>query len=260
MTEARIRDAQRTRQLLLGAAERLFAERGVDGTSTDDIARASGVNKAMINYHFGGKDGLYTTIVNDLLEAALVELEALPAAALSGEAKLREFVRVFARAHAARTAVSSMILREVMSGGQRMEEPFRIRFLRVFRVLSEILAQGAREGSFRKVSTIEAHLAMMGALTFFFATRPFRERMWNEGKLPFSPITTEEYVAFVEDLVTRGLAPATTPSVTSIPKRERAVRGPRVSAAQSLPRKQRLAQKPSPPRTQKTSRPRRTPR
>ncbi|MFN8547256.1 MAG: TetR family transcriptional regulator [Candidatus Eisenbacteria bacterium] len=246
MTEARIRDAQRTRQLLLDAAERLFAERGVDGTSTDEIARASGVNKAMINYHFGGKDGLYTAIVSDLLETALGELEALPAAPLSGEAKLREFVRVFARAHGARTSVSSMILREVMAGGRRMEEPFRLRFLRVFRVLSEILAQGNREGSFRPVATIEAHLAMMGALTFFFATRQFRERMLTEGKLPFSPISAEEYVAFLEELVTRGLAPS--PSISPTPKRKPAARAKSVARSSK------------PTRTQTKSSPRRTPR
>jgi TetR/AcrR family transcriptional regulator, regulator of cefoperazone and chloramphenicol sensitivity len=45
---ARIRDA----------AMRLFAERGLDGTSIRDIARAAGVSGGLIRHHFGSKDGL----------------------------------------------------------------------------------------------------------------------------------------------------------------------------------------------------------
>jgi AcrR family transcriptional regulator len=45
---ARIRDA----------ALRLFAERGVDGTTVRDIARAAGVSTGLIRHHFGSKEGL----------------------------------------------------------------------------------------------------------------------------------------------------------------------------------------------------------
>ena len=45
---ARIRDA----------AMRLFAERGLDGTSVRDIARAAGVSGGLIRHHFGSKDAL----------------------------------------------------------------------------------------------------------------------------------------------------------------------------------------------------------
>jgi AcrR family transcriptional regulator len=45
---ARIRDA----------ALRLFAERGLDGTTIRDIAREAGVSGGLIRHHFGSKDGL----------------------------------------------------------------------------------------------------------------------------------------------------------------------------------------------------------
>lgn len=49
----------RTREKLMGAAEQLFAERGVEAVSIRDIAAAAGVNSALIAYHFGGKEELF---------------------------------------------------------------------------------------------------------------------------------------------------------------------------------------------------------
>jgi len=48
-----------TRERLLEAAERLFAEKGFAATSVRDITAAAASNVAAINYHFGGKHNLY---------------------------------------------------------------------------------------------------------------------------------------------------------------------------------------------------------
>ena len=47
---------------LLGAAEQLFAEKGYEGTSVRDITATAGCNVAAVNYHFGGKENLYTEV------------------------------------------------------------------------------------------------------------------------------------------------------------------------------------------------------
>ena len=57
------RDAQATRAALIAAGTRLFAERGFAESSVEQIAKQAGVNKALINYHFGGKRGLLTAII-----------------------------------------------------------------------------------------------------------------------------------------------------------------------------------------------------
>ncbi|MGA8117172.1 MAG: TetR family transcriptional regulator [Actinocatenispora sp.] len=57
--EARLRDAERSRRLLLDAGLHEFADKGYAGARVQDIADRAGVNKQLINYYFGGKDGLY---------------------------------------------------------------------------------------------------------------------------------------------------------------------------------------------------------
>ena len=44
-----------TKDAVFDSAAMLFANRGFDGVSVDDIARDAGVNKAMIYYHFADK-------------------------------------------------------------------------------------------------------------------------------------------------------------------------------------------------------------
>jgi len=58
----RQRDAERSRQALLDAALDEFSERGYAGARVADIARRAGVNKQLINYYFGSKEGLYLAV------------------------------------------------------------------------------------------------------------------------------------------------------------------------------------------------------
>src|SRR5690348_5605068 len=52
-----------TRDVLVAAARRMFAEKGYDKTSVRDIAAAAGVDPAMIRHYFGGKANLFRATV-----------------------------------------------------------------------------------------------------------------------------------------------------------------------------------------------------
>ena len=61
--EERRRDADRTREALLDAALAEFGAKGLAGARVSEIAARAGVNKQLISYYFGGKDGLYNAIL-----------------------------------------------------------------------------------------------------------------------------------------------------------------------------------------------------
>jgi AcrR family transcriptional regulator len=84
-----------TRERIMKAAERLFAERGYDATSIRAIVAKARVNQAAINYHFDGKDGLYREVLRAAFRA-LTEQQLEHAddmKAMSREAALAEFIR-----------------------------------------------------------------------------------------------------------------------------------------------------------------------
>ena len=59
------------RQQLIEIAKSLFAERGYDGTSIEEIALRANVSKPVVYEHFGGKEGLYAVVVDREMSALL---------------------------------------------------------------------------------------------------------------------------------------------------------------------------------------------
>ncbi len=78
--------ARQRREQLVGVARALFAEKGFEGTSVEEIALRADVSKPVVYEHFGGKEGLYAVIVDR-------EVEAL-SGALSGALESRAHPRV----------------------------------------------------------------------------------------------------------------------------------------------------------------------
>lgn len=59
----RERRVEHTRNLLLDAAEKAFAERGLGGAALEDIADSAGYTRGAIYAHFGGKEELFLAVI-----------------------------------------------------------------------------------------------------------------------------------------------------------------------------------------------------
>lgn len=65
MTQA---DKLKTKEVILQEARLLFSQHGFNGTSVRMIAEKSKVNLAAINYHFGSKEGLYWSVIDEAMD------------------------------------------------------------------------------------------------------------------------------------------------------------------------------------------------
>jgi AcrR family transcriptional regulator len=108
------------RERILQAADTLFGRAGFDATTTREIAERSGVNKALIHYHFKSKEGLLGSLLDHYYE----QLAQTVQQALSGEADLRErmhrLLDTYVDFLADNLNFARMVQREA-SGGQHME-------------------------------------------------------------------------------------------------------------------------------------------
>jgi AcrR family transcriptional regulator len=89
-----IRDAERTRQALLAAAEIEFSTKGLAGARVDVIAEQASANKRMLYYYFGSKDELYLAVLErayDAMRKAERELNLTNLAPLKAIKTLVEF-------------------------------------------------------------------------------------------------------------------------------------------------------------------------
>jgi TetR/AcrR family transcriptional regulator len=74
----RVRDPEGTRRKILAAALQEFVALGIDGARVDAIADRARVNKQLLYYYFGSKDGLFRAVLRERLserapEAALAD-------------------------------------------------------------------------------------------------------------------------------------------------------------------------------------------
>ena len=69
MEARRKRNAERSRETILLAAEAVFAERGYDGTGVRDIAASAGLSRATPTYFFGSKRALYEAVLRRATDA-----------------------------------------------------------------------------------------------------------------------------------------------------------------------------------------------
>lgn len=94
-----MKQGKSTRERILDTAERLFAERGFDGTSLRAITAAAEVNLAAVNYHFRSKNDLVHEVLSRRLAPInarrLALLDACEVEAGSGAVSLEKVVRVF---------------------------------------------------------------------------------------------------------------------------------------------------------------------
>ena len=88
---------QETRARVLNAAARLFAERGFPRVTVRDICKKARANVAAVNYHFGGKEGLYHAVMRMAIETMQATTDEAQTAGrgLSPEERLRAYVSVF---------------------------------------------------------------------------------------------------------------------------------------------------------------------
>src|SRR4029079_15519697 len=86
-----------TRERLLEAAQRLFAQQGVKRVTVREICRAAGANVAAVNYHFGDKFGLYRQVLQGAIAAMRETNEAAREAGQGQppEEELRRYIGVF---------------------------------------------------------------------------------------------------------------------------------------------------------------------
>jgi len=86
-----------TRERLIEAAEKLFAQQGFKRVTVRAICRAARANVAAVNYHFGDKIGLYREVMQSAIDAMRGTNDAAreAGAGRSPEEQLRRYIAIF---------------------------------------------------------------------------------------------------------------------------------------------------------------------
>ena len=132
-----------TRDRILQAARKVFAEKGYEGTRIDDIVAEAGVNRALVNYYFKSKANLYHLLFEELFHT----WEELGAGFLKSKKsppeKISEFVDRITEFCIEKADLHRIFLRELLNGQKNIQS----RLLRgVLKKGFQFCTQAIREG------------------------------------------------------------------------------------------------------------------
>ena len=205
-TKSTTQPAPTTRQRILEAASSVFAADGFGGARVDEIARRAGVNKALLYYHVGNKQALYTAVLLrnfDRVEAALADATA---SGLSAGDRLSGVIAAISRVLNTYPDHPRIVLREIAAGGNNLQKEVLERMVGTLAMVANLLAEGVRNHEFRVTDPVMAHLTLVGSSLILNAIGPLRDRAAEVGlDIPF-PDDDADTGAFLSDLILYGIA------------------------------------------------------
>ena len=198
---------EESRAAILQAAVREFSREGVAGARTDAIARAAGVNKALLYYYFKDKEALYGAVIDQVFSGLMAAVHE----ALSRDLPPREKILAYAGAHfdyiASHYVYSRIVQGEMIRAGRgrtpQFERIVKQYFHPLFSEVASVLEEGQAAGEFRSVDPMHFIPSMIAIIVFYFTSAPVMRVM--TGADPMSPERVARRRAAVLDFISAAL-------------------------------------------------------
>ncbi len=172
----RARNAEQSREAILKAALREFAQEGLAGARTDEIARAAGVNKALLYYYFQGKEGLYGAVLDFIFTGLREQVIPILDSNLNAGEKIVRYVSAYFDYLAQSPFLPRLVQLEMMRAGRNPSPHLRKLVNRHFRPLFERVVRTFREGiasgEFRPVDPVQFLPSIVGMCVHYFISAP----------------------------------------------------------------------------------------
>jgi TetR/AcrR family transcriptional regulator len=162
-----------TEEKILEAAVAEFAKYGFEGARIDRIAKRAKINKAMIYYHFKGKEALYRRIISDI-SARIYSfiMDSMP----GDDDPLRKIETVMSRfiqfTQSVDVSIVQIILRELANGGRLLKDIVIPRLhMPMIQFFVKALQEGKEKGVFRDVNPYYSYLQLFGGIVMLNGMR-----------------------------------------------------------------------------------------
>ena len=175
------RDAQATKAKIINISMELFATKGFDAVSVDEIANSANINKAMIYYYYKSKSGLYEAVMKGILDDIYHEIVTSKKCCDSVLGELKAFITTYALFANKYPYFPALLLRELSDSGAHLPETMFESMKKLFNLLSDILEKGKNEGIFKKEIPIIIHFMIIGSINLYITTKPLRNRANKDG-------------------------------------------------------------------------------
>jgi TetR/AcrR family transcriptional regulator len=161
-----------SKRRILAAAAAAFARDGYGGARINDIARRAGTNKRMLYHYFGGKDGLYTAVLEDAYAAFRAAERRLSIDNQPPETGLRRLVEFTFDYCAANPQFIALLNNENLYRGRHVRASAQVRHLfpPLIESIRKLLARGRATRRFRGgVDPLRLYISIASLGYFYFS-------------------------------------------------------------------------------------------
>lgn len=158
--------SNKTREELIEVARQLFATRGIEGTTMNEIAEVSGKGRRTLYNYFKSKSGIFVAVMNSEINRIIEAIEDIPNIDKPADEKLKRYI--LCRMDQVKTTVirNGTLKAEFFRDVLQLEHARRRLDARELTILRSILQQGIDEGTFNidnaSVVAVTIHYALRG--------------------------------------------------------------------------------------------------
>lgn len=140
--------AEKTRAMLVDVARKLFAKKGIEETTMNDISQASGKGRRTLYTYFRSKEDIYEAVVEAEMDRLAQEMAAVAAKPMNPEDKLVAII------YSHLDAIKEVVQRNGNMRAQFFRDIWRVSLIRKRfdsnekKLLTKVLTEGEREGYF----------------------------------------------------------------------------------------------------------------
>lgn len=191
---------------LLNATAEILSEATNIEISLSEVAKRSGVNSAMIKYHFGNKEGLLVALLEREADREMVQLEHLVGMDWKADRKLKTHIFGIINAYYRSPYLNRLIHFLVSSGSPAASQRVTELFIQpIIKAYTKIVAQGVEEGKFRNVDPGMLYYAIIGAADhIYFAGYSIPTILGGDG---LNDEIKNKYAEMIAEIFLMGLKP-----------------------------------------------------
>jgi len=164
---------------ILQVTEKLFAEKGFDGTSIRDIAKQANINIAMVSYYFGSKEKMLEALIYSRISDMKLQLESLSKEAISPVEKINKLIELYIHRINKNKGIYQILHFELTSKKREIDlKSFAEVKKQNFEIIKKIIVEGQEKGIFKKdINLILIPSSILGPFFHFQMNRLNYEEM-----------------------------------------------------------------------------------
>ncbi len=172
-----------SKEKIIKAAYRIFAEKGRRGARVSEIASLAGINKAMIYYYFSSKDHLYHEVLKSIFVKMTPKVERIMEKDIDLRTKFERLVQFYFNFFEKNPYMIKLFLREIVDGAKELKDvidELKEEIVPIKEAYSAPFLKDLFEsGKLRDLDPLQTWISILGLIFIYFLGKPLMDKLYG---------------------------------------------------------------------------------